>query len=167
MTVPALAGLHHLKLPVSDLDASLAWYRRVLGADHLAPFDHVDDGGQRYAVIVGVPGLDTPLELRWAPSAAAAVAGYDPINLAVASVDGLRAWAQHLDAEGVDNSGVIAGGAGQLLVFADPDGLFLRIAEVPAGGVENIVMPKGNPEPDDAWLSPPSMQHPGPVEPLP
>ena len=26
MSAPALLGLHHLKLPVSDLDASIDWY---------------------------------------------------------------------------------------------------------------------------------------------
>ena len=46
------------------------------------------------------------------------------------------------------------------MVLADPDGMYIRIAEVPAGGVENITMPKGDPEPDDLWLKPPSMQHP-------
>lgn len=160
MSAPAIAGLHHLKLPVSDLDASLGWYERVLGASHLPQFDHVDDDGQRYAVIVAVAGIDVPVELRWAPGAAHAVAGYDPVNFAAAEVADLHKWVAHLDEQGVANSGVIAGGAGHMVVFADPDGLYLRISEVPPGGVENIVMPKGNPEPDDPWLSPPSMRHP-------
>jgi catechol 2,3-dioxygenase-like lactoylglutathione lyase family enzyme len=160
MTLPVLAGIHHLKLPVSDLDASLAWYRRVLGAVHLPQFDHVDDDGQRYAVIVAIPGVELSLELRWAPAAAGAIGGYDPINFAASSVAELRSWADHLDAERVRHSGVIEGGAGHLLVVADPDGTFLRISELPAGGVENIVMPRGNPEPDDPWLSPPLMTHP-------
>jgi len=42
---PATKGLHHVKLPVSDLDASLAWYARVLGAQHQAQFDHFDERG--------------------------------------------------------------------------------------------------------------------------
>lgn len=29
--VPALAGVHHLKLPVRDLDRSRAWYASWLG----------------------------------------------------------------------------------------------------------------------------------------
>jgi catechol 2,3-dioxygenase-like lactoylglutathione lyase family enzyme len=29
--VPALAGIHHLKLPVTDLARSLEWYRSRLG----------------------------------------------------------------------------------------------------------------------------------------
>jgi catechol 2,3-dioxygenase-like lactoylglutathione lyase family enzyme len=160
MTAPALLGLHHLKLPVSDLAASIDWYRRVFDAEYQPQFDHVDSSGVRYAVILSVPGLPVPLELRWAPTTAATIRGYDPIMLAAESVDVLTAWARHLDAEGVDHSSVITGGAGHLMVLADPDGAYIRIGEVPAGGVADIQMPDGDPEPDDLWLKPPSMQHP-------
>ena len=60
MNGPVVSGLHHLKLPVSDLDTSLHWYERVFDAEHLAQFDHFDDNGARYAVIIAIPGL-----LRW------------------------------------------------------------------------------------------------------
>jgi len=33
------------------------------------------------------------------------------------------------------------------MVLADPDGIYIRIAEVPAGGVADITMPDGDPEP--------------------
>lgn len=46
------------------------------------------------------------------------------------------------------------------MVLADPDRILIRIAEVPAGGVADIKMPDGDPEPDDPWLKPASMQHP-------
>jgi catechol 2,3-dioxygenase-like lactoylglutathione lyase family enzyme len=160
VNTPTLSGLHHLKLPVTDLDASLDWYQRVFGAQHLPQFDHIDDDGARYAVIIAIPGLSTPLELRWAPDGAATMRGCDPINLAVESVATLDAWARHLESAGAEHSSVIEGGAGHLLVIADPDGVYIRISEVPAGGVENIKMPRGNPEPDDPWLNPPAMQHP-------
>jgi catechol 2,3-dioxygenase-like lactoylglutathione lyase family enzyme len=157
---PVVAGLHHLKLPVSDLDGSLDFYQRVFGAQHLPQFDHFDDDGDRYAVIIAIPGLSTPLELRWAPSGAAAMRGCDPINLAVESAEALQDWARHLDPLGVEHSGVIQAGPGHLLVLADPDDIYIRLSEVPAGGVENIKMPRGNPEPNNPWLNPPPMQHP-------
>jgi catechol 2,3-dioxygenase-like lactoylglutathione lyase family enzyme len=157
---PVVAGLHHLKLPVSDLDGSLDFYQRVFAAQHLPQFDHIDDSGARYAVIIAIPGLSTPLELRWAPGGATAMRGCDPINLAAESAESLQAWARHLDLLDVEHSSVIHGGAGHLLVLADPDGIYIRISEVPAGCVENIKMPKGNPEPGDPWLNPPSMRHP-------
>src|ERR1700681_5108741 len=78
MAAPRLKGLHHIKLPVTDLDTSLNWYRRVFDAEHLARFDHYDGAGTRYAVILQLPGVDIPIELRWAPDAAAATVGYHP-----------------------------------------------------------------------------------------
>jgi hypothetical protein len=33
------------------------------------------------------------------------------------------------------------------MVLADPDEIYIRIAEVPAGGVADITMPDGDPEP--------------------
>lgn len=157
---PQLAGLHHIKIPVTDLDQSLRWYQDVLGAQHLQQFDHHDDAGARYAVILGIPGVGTTIELRWAPRAAVAMRECDPITLAVDSVATLTGWVEHLDSLGADHSGLLTGGAGTLLVIRTPDDLFLRIAEMPAGGVENIVMTEGNPEPDGPWLNPEPMRHP-------
>jgi catechol 2,3-dioxygenase-like lactoylglutathione lyase family enzyme len=159
-TAPALAGLHHLKIPVSDLDASLRWYQNTFGAAHLEQFDHFDDDGARYAVIIAIPGLPTTVELRWAPKAASAMRECDTITLAVNSPEDLQAWAAHLDSQHVEHSPVIKGAAGHLLVVADPDGIFIRIGDVPTGGVTEIKMPQGNPEPDGPWLNPPAMQHP-------
>jgi hypothetical protein len=45
-------------------------------------------------------------------------------------------------------------------LLADPDGIFIRIAEVPAGGAADIQMPDSDPEPDGLWLKPPSVRHP-------
>jgi catechol 2,3-dioxygenase-like lactoylglutathione lyase family enzyme len=161
MAAPPTKGLHHVKLPVTDLDAGLRWYGRVLGAVHLEQFDHLDDHGVRYAAILAVPGCDLPLELRWAPHAARGMRGYDPVSFAAGSADDVAAWAAHLDAEGVEHSPVAGGGAGAILVFADPDGTYLRMLEVPEGGVADIAMKPGNPEPPAPWITPPSMQHPG------
>jgi len=44
--------VHHLKLPVSDLEASIAWYQRVLSAQHLSKF-LVDSSGTSYAASSG------------------------------------------------------------------------------------------------------------------
>jgi hypothetical protein len=37
----------------------------------------------------------------------------------------LQAWVRHLDDLGVDHSGVINGGAGHLMVLADPDDIYI------------------------------------------
>jgi glyoxylase I family protein len=33
--VPAMTGIQHISLTVSDVEASLAWYQRLLGADRV------------------------------------------------------------------------------------------------------------------------------------
>jgi catechol 2,3-dioxygenase-like lactoylglutathione lyase family enzyme len=160
MARPALHGIHHLKLPVSDLDTSLAWYERVLGAVHLDQFDHIDSGGHRFAVIVTIPGVDVPVELRWAPRAASAIDGYDPISLAGGTADEVASWTSWLDEHDVPNSGVRTAAAGALVVFRDPDGTAIRVLELPPDGVEGLEVPDRIDEPDDPWVFPPSMQHP-------
>jgi len=55
MAAPRLNGLHHIKLPVSDLDTSLTRYGQVFGAEHLTRFDHHDGSGVRYAVTLQLP----------------------------------------------------------------------------------------------------------------
>jgi catechol 2,3-dioxygenase-like lactoylglutathione lyase family enzyme len=48
VATPSLSGLHHLKVPVFDLEANLNWYQRVFGAHHLRALDHLDSDGARY-----------------------------------------------------------------------------------------------------------------------
>ena len=71
-TRPALAGIHHIKLPVSDLARSLSFYEALLGAERIPALDHKHDDGSVYAYICDVPGLGTKLELRLNPKHAEA-----------------------------------------------------------------------------------------------
>lgn len=160
ITTPSLKGIHHLKLPVNDLTTSIAWYRRVFSATHVEKFDHYDKDGNRYAIILDIPGLDVAVELRWAPTAAKAIRGYDPVSFAVGSDDDLEHWRDHLDALGIKHSGTITALAGKLVVFADPDGTFLRVLTIPEGGFNAIRITKNAAEPTGPWLLPELMQHP-------
>lgn len=54
------AGLHHVKFPVTDLDASLKWYEKVLKAKREPRFDYLDSDGNRFAVITFWPGSTHP-----------------------------------------------------------------------------------------------------------
>ena len=80
---PPLRGIHDLKFAVSDLDESLRFYERALGAKHVPELDHVRDDGTRFTVIVEVPGLGTVLQLRLDPERAARQAMFDPLAIAV------------------------------------------------------------------------------------
>jgi catechol-2,3-dioxygenase len=162
MAAPPLAGLHHIKVAATDLDTHLGWYQRVFDASHVPALDHVDSGGARYAAILEVPGVPVPLELRWAPAAAEALREYDILVLAVDSADELAHWVTHLDTLDVTHSPILTGGAGPVLVMADPDGKFIRLMVVPPEGVSTQTLSGTRSDPEGLWLNPIPMQHPRP-----
>ncbi|YCH09331.1 VOC family protein [Arthrobacter sp. alpha11c] len=122
----SLAGIHHLKIPVTNLQTSLKWYEEILGAKRCAEFDHFDREGNLFAYIVTIPGIDTYFELRLAPKIAERMKGFDPTILSVGTLEELELWEQHLNQQGVANSSVLRGIVGWLLVCHDPDGLAIR-----------------------------------------
>jgi catechol 2,3-dioxygenase-like lactoylglutathione lyase family enzyme len=147
VSTPSLSGIHHLKIPVSDLAASLAWYRRVLGARHRTEFDHHSPAGATYAHIIEIPGLPALVELRTAPAAAAALSGFDPVTYLVATRAELQAWIGHLDNLGVDHSPELRGIIGWVLVVRDPDGLAIRLHTQ-----EQHEFDEANADVDSPWL---------------
>jgi len=124
--IPAHAGIHHIKLPVTDLERSTQWYRDVLGARRLAELDHRRPDGTLFAVILDVPQLAGHLELRLDPATASALEGYDFLTMTIEDRPALDAWGIRLDALGIPHSPPIVAMAGWLLVVPDPDGLRLR-----------------------------------------
>jgi catechol 2,3-dioxygenase-like lactoylglutathione lyase family enzyme len=126
MNRPSIAGIHHLKFNVSDLDRSLAFYSMALGAKRLSEFDHRLPSGELFAYILEVDHLGTYLELRASPEKAAREAGLDPVTFAVKTHDDLLAWHDYFEASGVRHSPVFTGVTGWLLAAEDPDGRHLR-----------------------------------------
>lgn len=122
-------GIAHLDLSVTDAEASVEWYCRVLGLRRakradldnrimivmVHPETHLVIGVNQHVATVGdrfdehVPGLDH-------------------VGFAVADRDDLTALARHLDAEGVAHSPVTdaPSGSGTALVFRDPDNIQLE-----------------------------------------
>ncbi|WP_067565438.1 VOC family protein [Nocardia acidivorans] len=124
--MPELAGIHHIKIPVTDLVRSVRWYREVLGYRPTMQFD--DDDGMVRGVAGELPGISpSMLCLRENPAAAQGCKGFDPVSLGARGRDDLVRWAAHLDENGVSHSPVIDASVGWLLVFNDPDGLDLHI----------------------------------------
>ncbi|HEY2057381.1 MAG TPA: antibiotic biosynthesis monooxygenase [Amycolatopsis sp.] len=123
---PAHQGIHHIKLPVTDLERSTRWYSEVLGARRLAELDHRRPDGTLFAVILDVPGVDGKVELRLDPATAVALKGYDFLTLAIEDRPALDAWIARLDALGVPHSPAVVAMVGWLLVVTDPDGQRLR-----------------------------------------
>lgn len=123
--MPEICGFHHVKVPVTDVARSRDWFCRVLRFE--PEIDFVEDG-----VLMGValrdPKGTVRLALRFAPQRAAALAGFDPIALAVASRSELESWARHLDELNVPYDGIVSGHVGWLITgLRDPDGIEVRL----------------------------------------
>jgi catechol 2,3-dioxygenase-like lactoylglutathione lyase family enzyme len=126
MTTCELAGIHHVKIPVTDLARSLLWYRRVLGLRPTMEFREADGRVRGFAG--EVPGLTrTMVAFRVNPAAAEGSRGFDPVSFAVESRDDLQRWTGHLDSLGVSHSPIVEASIGWLLIFDDPDGITLHL----------------------------------------
>ncbi|MDG6103870.1 VOC family protein [Dactylosporangium aurantiacum] len=122
--MPDLSGFHHVKLPVSDLDRSRAWYTTVLGLH--VEIEFVEEGVVK-GLALAAGGIR--LALRHDPPRAAALAGFDPIALAVPTRDAVQAWRHRLDELGQAHGGVVTGhrGGAVLVGLHDPDGIEIRL----------------------------------------
>jgi catechol 2,3-dioxygenase-like lactoylglutathione lyase family enzyme len=144
---PEFEGIHHLKLPVTDLERSASWYGQVLGARRLTELDHCRPDGTLFAVILEVPNLGTRLELRLDPTTADALAAYNFVNLAVEDRAALDRWVEHLDNVGIRHSPPIVALLGWMLVIPDPDGLCLHLYTTQPHGLEASLV-----DFDSPWL---------------
>lgn len=123
----ALTGLHHAALSVKDLDASIEWYRDVLGLEETF---RRESETQR-VVVMRFPGLRQTLGLveHTGPGVAFSPAnvGLDHLAFSVASKEELEAWPGRLDERGVTHSGAVETPFGGMLNFKDPDGIALAL----------------------------------------
>jgi catechol 2,3-dioxygenase-like lactoylglutathione lyase family enzyme len=124
--VPELSGVHHVKVPVADLDRSRSWYESVLGLH--VEIEFAEDGVVRGLALADSAG-SISLALRHDPARAGALAGFDLIAIAVPTRDAVQAWRRHLDELGQPHGGVVTGhqGGSVLIGLHDPDGIEIRL----------------------------------------
>jgi pimeloyl-ACP methyl ester carboxylesterase/catechol 2,3-dioxygenase-like lactoylglutathione lyase family enzyme len=118
-------GIHHLKLPVSDVARSGAWYERVLGFE--TDLEFMEDGVLRGLALRHASGVG--LALRHDPQRAAAMAGFDAFALAVPTRADVAAWERRLGALDEAHGDVLTGhrGGTVLVGLRDPDGIEIRL----------------------------------------
>jgi catechol 2,3-dioxygenase-like lactoylglutathione lyase family enzyme len=121
---PVLAGIHHLKLPVTDLARSLEWYRSRLG--YQVQIEFVEQGTlMGYALAHPAGGPD--LALRLDQERARAAVGFDYFAIGVADKAAMELLARRLDELGQAHAGVHRASMGWILPeVLDPDGHTLR-----------------------------------------
>ena len=132
--VGEVLGIHHIKIPVSNLATSRQWYERVFELEPLTEFRDDEDGVVRGVVYRSMG--DLALSLRENPSAARGVAGFDPFALMLRGRADIEYWANRLDELGVPHAAVIEAPIGYIMSFDDPDGLELRFYTLNAEGAD-------------------------------
>jgi catechol 2,3-dioxygenase-like lactoylglutathione lyase family enzyme len=121
---PVLAGVHHLKLPVTDLARSRDWYQSRLGYQVVAEFV---EQGQLMGYAMAHPHGGPPLALRLDPDRARAAAGFDYFAIGVPDKEAISQLADRLTALGEQHAGVHWASIGWILpLLHDPDGHEVR-----------------------------------------
>jgi glyoxylase I family protein len=133
---PAITGIHHFSITVTDLEASLAWYQRVFCAQRLPmQFPHYEREHTGYGVLLLEPrsGLAFGLHTNSGNDGQRfdeARTGLDHVGFNVASRGELDSWTAWLDELGIEHSGVRTGDEPfpfATVVFRDPDNIQLEL----------------------------------------
>lgn len=140
--VPRLAGIHHVKLPVTDLERSKHWYSSRLG---YRPVQEFREEGVVMGVVLEHPEGGPSFALRLDPDRARAAAGFDYFCIGVPDKETIEALAARLTGLGEKHAGVHFATQGWILPMThDPDGHEVRFytvehhTETPTEGVRVV-----------------------------
>jgi catechol 2,3-dioxygenase-like lactoylglutathione lyase family enzyme len=127
-----ISGIHHVKLPVTDVGRSRDWYVKVLGFESTIEFV---ENGELMGVAMHRNDCPSQIALRQDFVRARALSGFDAVALQVPAAAEVHNWATALDRLGEAHGGVVTGhGGGTVLVgLHDPDGIEIRLYAEQAG----------------------------------
>jgi catechol 2,3-dioxygenase-like lactoylglutathione lyase family enzyme len=142
--IPGLDRIAQVKLPVSDLAVSVAWYRRLL--DLRLWVEIVEDDVLVGAGLIDPQGrFNVSLRDRSVCASRPVLEGFDVVAFLPASRSVLDDLVARCERFGIGHGGVQDTPAGQLLDVPDPDGTVLRFYHFtdPTGGFTGVQFRNG------------------------
>jgi catechol 2,3-dioxygenase-like lactoylglutathione lyase family enzyme len=133
---PAITGIHHLSVTVSDVEASAEWYQKIFGLQRVpVTFPHYEREETGYAVLLVDPrsGLAFGVHKNTSNQGESfdeCRTGLDHFGFNVSDRAEMERWAEHLSAVGVEHSGIREVKEPvpfSTLVFRDPDNIQLEL----------------------------------------
>jgi glyoxylase I family protein len=133
MSAPRITGISHVDLSVTDLEASIAWYRELFGMAQLFAGRNDEYGYDVCYVIERGSGVVMGFEQHDANTGSRfdeRRVGLDHLSFAVESRDELDGWLRRLDERSIPHSGITEEQLWDVLVFRDPDNVQLELIYV-------------------------------------
>jgi catechol 2,3-dioxygenase-like lactoylglutathione lyase family enzyme len=130
--IPAVTGVSHFSLTVSDLDASVSWYQQVFGVTKVVDDSH--EGGRAIVLVNPQSTLSFSLQAHDAnrgETFSETRTGLDHISFGVSTRAELEGWLARFDELGVTHSPIADVSYGSVLVFRDPDNIQLELIAPP------------------------------------
>jgi catechol 2,3-dioxygenase-like lactoylglutathione lyase family enzyme len=118
-----IRGVHHVRVPVSDVFRSRDWYMDVLDLEPVLTVEEADDV---VGIVLGHPS-GVVLGLHLAAERAAALRGFAVLALSVGDRSALDAWARRLETIMGERPEPVASHLGWSLHVADPDGVIVQL----------------------------------------
>ncbi|MGO9029548.1 MAG: VOC family protein [Acidimicrobiales bacterium] len=119
----SITGLHHVRLPVSNITASAEWYVATFGFEVIL---YEEEETRPVGAVLRHPsGVIVGLHLNRARSLA--LKEFSILGLAVASRDDLEQWILRLDDLDTGHGSVLRGHVGWYVEVPDPDGIVVQL----------------------------------------
>ncbi len=134
VSLPEIIGVAHVELSVRDLDASVAWYTRLLGAQDVFRAESEAWGITACAVYELRSHLVLAFTQHFSQEPEAFSprrAGLDHLSFGVANRPALEAWVAWLDELGIVHSPIQDDQVPVSVTFSDPDGIALELSYRP------------------------------------
>jgi catechol 2,3-dioxygenase-like lactoylglutathione lyase family enzyme len=134
VTAPrVLAGIHHVCLPVSNIERAADWFSDVLGLAACSTYE--EDNGVTSVLLEHSRGA--AVLLRADPVRAVAMSRFPAMAFTVGSVAELQGWAEHLSSVGVVHTQAAPAHLGWAVRLWGPDTIELRLTTpAPFDGAE-------------------------------